>query len=80
MSEPLTFLPIELKSYLPSGWGLTEESGGRWDDRRRSWSTEVYDSADNNWTLSVSGSEAEKLGRLPALKQAVDVLYREALG
>ena len=80
MSEPLTFLPIELKSYLPPGWGLIDESGGHWDGRRHAWSTEVYDPADNSWTLRVSSAEAEKLGRLAALKQAVDVLYREALG
>lgn len=80
MSEPLTFLPIEVKSYLPSGWGLIDEHGGRWDARRRAWSTEVYDLADNNWTIEVSAVDADKLGRLAALKLAVDELYREALG
>lgn len=80
MSEPLSFLPIELKSYLPSGWGLTDDAGGHWDARRMTWSVEVYDSADNTWTVKITGAEAQKLGRLGALKQAVDVLYREALG
>ena len=80
MSEPLTFLPIEVKSYLPSGWGLIDEHGGQWDARRGTWSTEVYDPADNNWTIRISATEATKHGRLAALKRAVDELYREALG
>lgn len=80
MSEPLTFLPIEVTSYLPSGWGLIDEHGGRWDARRRAWSAEVYDSADNQWTIRVAGADADKHGRLAALKLAVDELYREALG
>lgn len=80
MSEPLTFLPIEVKSYLPSGWGLIDEHGGRWDARRGAWSAEVYDPADNSWTIRVTAADAGRHGRLAALKLAVDQLYREALG
>lgn len=80
MSEQrLQFLAIELESVLPSGWGLLD-GPGEWNPRRASWTTEVYDLADNHWTIEVRAAEAKQLGRLEALKRAVDKLYREALG
>ena len=76
----LTYTETELKSYLPSGWGIRQGSVGRWDADKSSWQIEVYDLADNDWPLVVPGKDATAKGRLEALKVSVDELYRKALG
>lgn len=75
----LTFTDIELRSYLPSGWGIRRDGSGSWDAGKSTYEVEVYDSADNVWPLRVTGKEATARGRLEALKASVDVLYRKAL-
>jgi hypothetical protein len=75
----LTYTDIELRSYLPSGWGIRAGSAGSWDAAKGAWKIEVYDSADNHWPLVVDGKNASSLGRLEALQKSVDELYRKAL-
>lgn len=77
---PLSYLPIEIKSYLPSGWSLPPGADGEWDARRSVWRTAVFDGADQEWTLQVRAVQAARRGRLEALRDAMDVLYREGLG
>jgi hypothetical protein len=79
-SRPLTYTEIELKGYLPSGWGIRRGSVGRWDGSKGAWSIEVYDPADNAWPLVVEGKAVSESGRLVALQRSVDELYRNALG
>jgi hypothetical protein len=76
----LTYTDVELRSYLPSGWGIRSGSVGRWDVDKAVWKIDVYDPADNDWPLVVPGKAAAAKGRLEALQQSVDQLYREALG
>jgi hypothetical protein len=76
----LTYTETELKSYLPSGWGIRLGSVGSWDSEKGSWQIEVYDLADNDWPLVVPGKEAASKGRLEALQASVGKLYRNALG
>jgi hypothetical protein len=76
----LTYTETELKSYLPSGWGIRLGSVGRWDSDKASWRIDVYDLADNDWPLVVVGKEAASKGRLEALQASVGKLYRNALG
>lgn len=78
-AQLLTFTDIELRSYLPSGWGIHSGAVGRWDAAKRAWKIDVCDSADNLWPLVVTGKNAEARGRLQALRQSVDRLYRNAL-
>ncbi len=75
----LGYSEVELRSYLPSGWGLRPGSAESWDAKKRIWSIEVYDSADNLWPLQVAARDAEAAGRLEALRKSVDRLYRVAL-
>lgn len=75
----LTFTDIELRSYLPSGWGIRRAGSGSWDAGKSTYEVEVYDSADNDWPLRITGKEAAAHGRLAALKASVDKLYRSAL-
>lgn len=79
-SNRLTFTDIEIRSYLPSGWGIRPNGTGTWDAGNSTYKIEVYDSTDNLWPLKVTGKEAAAQGRLPALKASVDLLYRKALG
>jgi hypothetical protein len=80
MSTPaLSYIQDEIKSYLPSGWSLAEPAG-RWDAKKSSWTIQVLDVADQDWPLTVKATDADKLGRLPALKSAMNKVYREALG
>ena len=74
----LSYTEIELRSYLPSGWGIRSGSVGSWDAAKGAWKIEVYDSADNHWPLIVDGRKAAN-GRLEALRKSVDELYRKAL-
>ncbi|MEO8198170.1 MAG: hypothetical protein ABI689_15745 [Thermoanaerobaculia bacterium] len=78
-SNRLTFTDIELRSFLPSGWGIGRAGSGSWDAGERTYEVEVYDSTDNLWPLRITGKEAAAHGRLEALKASVDVLYRQAL-
>jgi hypothetical protein len=75
----LTFTDIELRSYLPSGWGIRRAGSGSWNAGKSTYEVEVYDSTDNVWPLRISAKEAASRGRLEALKASVDVLYRKAL-
>ena len=78
-SNRLTFTDIELRSYLPSGWGIQRAGSGGWDAGKSTYEVEVYDSADNVWPLRITGKAAAAAGRLEALKASVDKLYRSAL-
>ncbi len=78
-SNRLTFTDIELRSYLPSGWGIGRAGSGTWNAGKSTYEVEVYDSTDNVWPLKITGKEAAAHGRLEALKASVDVLYRQAL-
>ena len=73
------YTETEVRSYLPSGWGIVPGATGRRDKAGRSWSIEVYDGADNTWKLEVAG-EAAAEDRLAALQTAVRSLERKALG
>lgn len=75
----LGYTELELRSYLPSGWGVRPEGAERWDADKQIWSIEVYDSADNIWPLAVAARDASSAGRLEALKKSIDKLYRVAL-
>lgn len=79
-TRPLSFTDVELRSYLPSGWGIPPGGAGAWDAERSQWSIEVYDGADNLWTVAVGGAEAAKSGRIAALKAAIERLESRALG
>jgi len=78
-NRSLTYVPDEIKSYLPSGWSLIDEAG-RWDPKRATWTIRVLDVADQDWPVAVKAADAEKLGRMAALKLAMDRVYREGLG
>ncbi|HNU83751.1 MAG TPA: hypothetical protein PKO05_10005 [Thermoanaerobaculia bacterium] len=78
-TERLSYLPIEIRSYLPTGWGLVAGTEPRWDERKETWTAAVYDLADNEWTVRVTEAAAGKQGRLPALKQAIDEVFYRSL-
>jgi hypothetical protein len=76
----LSFTDIEIRSYLPSGWGLRPGASGTWQAENSSWAVEVYDGADHIWTVEVTGAEAARAGRLAALKATIERLTRKSLG
>jgi hypothetical protein len=77
--EPLRYTETEIRSFLPSGWNLTGETGS-WDPKKRAWRTMVLDNVDFDWPLVVDAADAASLGRLEALRRAMDRVYRERLG
>jgi hypothetical protein len=79
-ARPLVYTEVEVRSYLPSGWGILPGSAGRRDGKRGRWSIEIYDGADNSWTVEVLPERAASDGRLEALKASIDTLHRKALG
>jgi hypothetical protein len=79
-ASPLSYIDTETRSLLPSGWGIRPGSSGRWDPKAGRWSIEVYDGADNVWTIAVESSVAGRMGRLEALRAAIERLQRKQLG
>ena len=78
-NRALGYIPDEVKTYLPSGWSLLEQAG-RWDAKKATWTIRVLDVADQDWPVAVKAADADRLGRMAALKIAMDRVYREGLG
>jgi hypothetical protein len=78
--KPILYTETEIRSFLPAGWNLIGDPEGTWDAKKKLWRTTVIDNVDFDWPLEVESAEADKLGRLEALRQAMDCLYRERLG
>ncbi len=79
-APPLSYIDTETRGLLPSGWGIQPGASGRWDPKAGRWSLEVYDGADNVWTIAVEAGAAARVGRLDALRAAIDRLQRKQLG
>jgi hypothetical protein len=79
-SEPLRYTETEIRSFLPTGWDLIGGGQGGWDPKKKLWRATVIDNVDFDWPLEVTADEVSKNGRLEALRQAFDRLYRERLG
>jgi hypothetical protein len=78
--ERLDYTEIEVRSFLPSGWNLVGSDAGSWDSKKGTWTTTVLDNVDYDWKVEIKPADVLKLGRLDALKVAVDRVYRERLG
>ena len=80
-NEAVAYTDRELIGYLPSGWNLAEEAeDAQWNARKGTWTLTVTDGAETDWPIVVKAKEVAKHGRLEALRQAMDRVYREALG
>jgi hypothetical protein len=79
-AKPVGYTDVEVRSYLPSGWGIVPGARGAWNAKARKWTLEVYDGADHVWTLEVDGEAASRGDRFEAIKEAVRRLNRNALG
>jgi hypothetical protein len=80
MNEPMHYTETEIRSYLPTGWNLVGSQSGDWDPKKKVWQATVIDNVDFDWPVKVSADEIGKLGRLEALRVAMDKVYRERLG
>lgn len=78
--SPVAYTPTEIRSYLPSGWGIASPDSGSWDAARQRWTIEIYDGADNAWTVEVGSADAARDGRMEALKASIDRIWRASLG
>jgi hypothetical protein len=79
-AEPLRYTETEVRSYLPSGWSLIGDPAGSWDPKKNVWRATVVDNVDFDWPIAVGAGDASSLGRLEALRRAMDRVYRERLG
>ena len=79
-SDSLQYTETEIRSYLPTGWALAVNQGGSWDAKKKVWKATVLDNVDFDWPVEVSAAEISKLGRLEALRVAMNRVYRERLG
>jgi hypothetical protein len=79
-SDSLQYTETEIRSYLPTGWALAVNQGGSWDPKKKVWKATVLDNVDFDWPVQVTAAEIGKLGRLEALRVAMDRVYRERLG
>lgn len=76
-TNELAYSTIEVQSYLPSGWSL-EDPEGTYSGSQQCWQVEVQDVSEFIRTLEVTAKDAARLGRIPALRNAIDRLYRHA--
>lgn len=74
----LTYTDDEVQSFLPLGWHVAGEPD--WDEQKGVLTLTVLDGVDFDWPVRVGAKVAAKEGRLGALKQAIDDVYRERLG
>lgn len=77
MTEPVSYIDLELESYIPAGWTLAPGDTPRWDEKEKTFRFRVVDTSDLDWELAIPGSEVERHGRIEALRQAVDRLNRK---
>ena len=80
MADSLSYLPIEVRSYLPGGWVLPDSEFGAWDAKAKTWKIKVFDGADADHTIAVEAGAAGSVGRMEALRKAIDSTYRKSLG
>lgn len=79
--NPFSFSLIDVRSYLPAGWNLVDpDDAGRWDAQAGGWILRVHDGADTPWTVLVRATDVQRHGRLPALREALDHVYRTGIG
>ncbi len=74
-SSTLSYSTIELQSYLPPGWNL-ETDQGTYEPKRQRWQIAIQDGSELVSTLIVDQKEADRLGRIAALRAAIDRLER----
>lgn len=79
-TSSLQYTDSEIRSYLPTGWDLIGDPQGSWDSKKKIWRATVIDNVEFDWPVEVKGADVDKLGRLEALRQAMDRVYRERLG
>ena len=80
MTATLSYTATEIRSFLPTGWNIAEDGPGAWDAKNKVWRAMVIDNVDFDWPVEVKPDEASSLGRLEALRKAIDRVYRERLG
>jgi len=78
--QPLTYTETEVRSFLPTGWNLLGAPEGTWDPKKKTWNAQVIDNVDFDWPVVVKAGDASSLGRIEALRKALDRVYRERLG
>jgi hypothetical protein len=79
-SESVGYTETEIRSYLPTGWNLVGTPTGAWDAKKKVWHATLLDNVDFDWPVEVKAGEASSMGRLEALRRAIDRVYRERLG
>ena len=83
MNESVTFryTDLEIRGYLPGGWTLRAPADtAAWNPRKKTWTVRIHDPAEVDWDLVVTAKQVDKLGRLEALRQAIERVYRNGLG
>ena len=78
--ERYQYTEDELRSYLPSGWELVEGGEAAWDDKKQAVRLRVIDNVHFDWPVVVKASDADREGRMEALRQAMQGVYRGRLG
>jgi hypothetical protein len=79
-SESVGYTETEIRSYLPTGWNLVGTPTGTWDPKKKVWHATLLDNVDFDWPVEVKAGDASSMGRLEALRRAIDRVYRERLG
>lgn len=80
IDPPVSYTEAEVRSFLPTGWNLAGDGPGAWDSKKKVWRTTVLDNVEFDWPVVVKPGDASSLGRIEALRQAFDRVYRERLG
>jgi hypothetical protein len=72
----VSYTDDELASYLPAGWTLAASPAPNWDEKKATFRCTVIDGSDLAWPLAVGKDDADRHGRIEALRRAIDALDR----
>lgn len=80
INQPLSYTDTEIRSFLPTGWDIVGDGKGTWDSKKRTWQVSVLDNVEFDWPVVVKADDVTSLGRMEALRRAMNAVYRERLG
>jgi hypothetical protein len=79
-NDAIIYTETEVRSFLPTGWDLAGSPEGSWDAKKKTWRATVVDNVEFDWPVEVKAAEASSLGRIEALRVAMNRVFRERLG
>ncbi len=80
VTAPMVYTEAELRGCLPAGWSLVRTAAGPRSRHGDAYVFTTRDGADQDWEIVVEAQAAGRLGRIEALREAIQRVQRRGLG